>query len=157
MFRKFVILIHRYLGIPLSGVFMLWFASGIVMIYTGGMPALTADVRIERLPTLDLSSVNFTLADAARIAHVNTSEKFSLSMVLGRPAYRLGESAVFADTGEFLSDFEPVNAQGVVSQFLGVSPSLVSYVDTVTEPDQWTLVERDQLPHCGILESLRSV
>ena len=105
VFRKFVILTHRYRGIPLSGVFVLWFASGIVLIYTGGMPALTADVRLEKLPTLDLSSVNFTLADAARIAHVNTSEKFSLSMVLGRPAYRLGESIVFADTGEHLSDF----------------------------------------------------
>ena len=107
--RKFVILTHRYLGIPLSVVFVFWFGFGIVMIYTGWMPVLTPEVRLERLPALDLSRVNFTLAEAAQMADVNASEEFSLSMVIDRPAYRLGESIVFTDIGELLSEFEPIN------------------------------------------------
>ena len=35
---RWLILIHRYLGIPLSVLFVVWFASGIVMMYTGDMP-----------------------------------------------------------------------------------------------------------------------
>ena len=36
--RKLVILIHRYLGIGLALVFVLWFASGIDNCETGGEP-----------------------------------------------------------------------------------------------------------------------
>ena len=55
LFRKSVILAHRYLGIALSLLFVVWFASGITMMYAGGMPRLTPDERLERLPPLDLS------------------------------------------------------------------------------------------------------
>jgi hypothetical protein len=37
--RLTLILAHRYLGIPLSVLFVLWFVTGIAMIYVGGMPA----------------------------------------------------------------------------------------------------------------------
>ena len=53
LLRKWLILIHRYLGIPLSAVIVLWFGSGIVMMYTGGMPSLTSRLRLERLPALE--------------------------------------------------------------------------------------------------------
>jgi hypothetical protein len=61
-FRRFVILSHRYLGIALSLIFVVWFASGITMMWWGGMPRLTADERLDRLPALDLRTVGvFTL------------------------------------------------------------------------------------------------
>ena len=44
--RTFLILTHRYLGIPLSFVFVVWFVSGIVMMYAGGMPSLTPEARL---------------------------------------------------------------------------------------------------------------
>ena len=47
--RKLLILTHRYLGIALSLLFVVWFASGITMMYAGGMPRLSSDERIERL------------------------------------------------------------------------------------------------------------
>lgn len=50
LFRKCVIVLHRYLGIPLSFLFVIWFVSGIAMIYVGGMPSLSAQARLERLP-----------------------------------------------------------------------------------------------------------
>ena len=37
--KRVVILLHRYLGIPMSVIFVLWFVSGIFMIYAGDMPA----------------------------------------------------------------------------------------------------------------------
>ena len=45
LFRRIVILSHRYLGIALSLLFVVWFASGITMMYAGGMPRLTPDER----------------------------------------------------------------------------------------------------------------
>ena len=51
--RRFLILTHRYLGIVLSLLIVVWFASGIVMMYAGGMPRLAPQLRLERLPQLD--------------------------------------------------------------------------------------------------------
>ena len=43
--RKWLILSHRYLGIALCVLLVMWFASGIVMIYAGGLPSLTPEAR----------------------------------------------------------------------------------------------------------------
>ena len=67
MLRRVLILTHRYLGIPLSVVFVLWFVTGIAMIYVGGMPTLSAQARLERLPPLDLGAVRHTAAEAAAV------------------------------------------------------------------------------------------
>ena len=64
MFRRWLIWTHRYVGIPLSTLFVLWFASGIVMMYTGDMPRLTVDGRLDSLEPLDLSQVRLTPPDA---------------------------------------------------------------------------------------------
>ena len=46
---------HRYAGIVLSLFVVLWFATGITMMYAGGMPRLTPEMRLEKLPNLDLA------------------------------------------------------------------------------------------------------
>ena len=76
LFNRWLIWTHRYLGIPLSVLFVLWFASGIVMLYTGDMPRLPPQERLERLAPLDLSHVRLTPRPRAR-AHA-----------LGRPPTR---------------------------------------------------------------------
>ena len=45
LLQRSLILLHRYLGIPLSFVFVLWFVSGIAMIYAGGMQIGRASCR----------------------------------------------------------------------------------------------------------------
>jgi hypothetical protein len=35
LFRKLLVLSHRYLGIALSLLIFMWFATGIVMMYAG--------------------------------------------------------------------------------------------------------------------------
>ena len=53
-FRKSLILAHRYLGIALSLMFVMWFVTGIGMIYSRGMPRLTPQVRRRAFRPLDL-------------------------------------------------------------------------------------------------------
>ena len=69
-FRKALILSHRYLGILLSLMFLMWFVTGIGMIYSRGMPRLTPQVRLSRLSPLELSNIKLTPVDAAARAHV---------------------------------------------------------------------------------------
>src|SRR5262245_32052370 len=108
-FRRSTILLHRWLGIPLSLLFLMWFVSGIGMIWARGMPSLTPTLRLERMPPLDLSRVQIAPADAAaRAGNSRANGRLTLLTVMGRPAYRVagqgGGMTIFADTGELLAD-----------------------------------------------------
>ncbi len=84
----------------------MWFGSGIVMIYAGGMPSLTPEARRAHLPPLDFSRVTLSAADAAARAGLDAPPRATLVSVHGRPAYRFGGRTpvtVFADTGETLA------------------------------------------------------
>ncbi len=148
-FRRTLILTHRYLGIPLSVLFVLWFVTGIGMIYVGGMPTLSAQARLEKLPALDLSAVRFTPAEAAARA-ASGFGRASLTTVLGRPAYRFaspyGAATVFADTGEALDGIHVDTARAVAASFVGVAERDVRLERTVDRPDQWTLQLGRDLP-----------
>ena len=50
LLRKWLILSHRYAGIVLSLLVVMWFVTGITMMYAGGMPRLTPEMRLEKLP-----------------------------------------------------------------------------------------------------------
>ena len=63
-----------------------------------------------------------------------------------RPAYRFDGVTVFADTGERLGEVGPEAAAAVASRFTGLPLHAVEHVRVLEEPDQWTLVERRQLP-----------
>ena len=47
--KRWLYLVHRWLGVLLCSVFALWFISGIVMMYVG-YPKLTPAERLEHLP-----------------------------------------------------------------------------------------------------------
>ena len=147
-FRKWLILSHRYLGIVLGLLFVVWFASGIGMIYARGMPSLTDELRLERLEPLDLESVQVTPLEAAERAGLGESlERVTLLMVMDRPAYRLGGAAtVFADTGELMPEVGPVRAREVASRFMDLASERVRYERLLTRADQWTVSPRGQLP-----------
>jgi len=55
--RKLLVLVHRYLGTALCLLFFMWFLTGIGMIYSRGMPRLTAQARLARLPVLDMERI----------------------------------------------------------------------------------------------------
>jgi hypothetical protein len=147
--KKWLILSHRYLGIALSLLVMMWFATGILMMYAGGMPRLAPQTRLERLPRLDVASVRLTPTEAAERAGMESPGRALLLTVLNRPAYRFtsrGSITVFADTGEVLEGITLTQAKRVASEFVNVPPERLHHVGTLTEIDQWTLTLSRQLP-----------
>ena len=140
--RKWLILSHRYLGIALCVLLVMWFASGIVMIYAGGMPSLTPEARRAHLPPIDFSRVTLSAQDAATRAGLDAPANATLLSVQDRPAYRFGGRSpvtVFADTGETLAPATPADMRRIASRFVGVPESLVMDAGQLTTPDQWTL------------------
>lgn len=150
--RGWTILAHRYLGIALSLLFVVWFASGIVMMYAGGMPRLTPQLRLERLPALDLSRVRLALSDAAERATLGRiPDRIALLTIMDRPAYRFGggggSTIVFADDGALLEDVDVEQASAIAGRFMNLPPDRIHYVRTLTQPDQWTLQGREMPQH----------
>ena len=148
--RKWLILSHRYLGLALGILCVVWFASGIGMIYARGMPSLTEELRLERLEPLDLQSVGVMPVEAAERAGLGDSlVSVTLLMVMDRPAYRLngrGAATVFADTGDLMPELGPGRAREVAGRFMDVASDRVRYEELLTRSDQWTLSLRGQLP-----------
>src|SRR5260221_9148708 len=101
---RWTILVHRYLGIALSLLLVVWFLSGIAMIYAGGMPTLTADARLEHMLPVDFDRILLSPAEAAARAGLRSPGRALLLTVLDRPAYQFGgaPAIVFADTGDSL-------------------------------------------------------
>ena len=145
LFRRAVILSHRYLGIVLSLLVIMWFATGITMMYWGGMPRVTPELRLERLQPVDFTRVQLTAAQAAERAEIERPGRVTLSTILDRPAYRFGSrnsTVVFADTGDLLEELSLEQSQAVAAAFARVPLTQVHHVGTLHEVDQWTLQTR---------------
>ena len=93
--RKWLILTHRYLGIPLSFLFVMWFVSGIAMIFARGMPSLTPELRLERMPPLDFAAVKLTPSEARRQRRNSSGAptRAMLLTIMDRPAYHYSAGA----------------------------------------------------------------
>ena len=149
--RRFLILTHRYLGIAVCLLFVMWFVSGIAMIFARGMPGLTPDVRLQHLPVLDTSAIKVAPSDAAEKAQLERPpNRAMLLTVMGRPAYRFSiggsTTTVFADTGDLLEYVGEAEAVQVASRFMNLPATQLHYEGELLEPDQWTLEERRILP-----------
>ena len=90
LLKRSLIFVHRWIGVALSVMFLLWFASGIVMMYWS-FPEVTAEDRVTRLPTLDPARINLspTVAMAA-LGREEPPAQVRLSSFDGRPVYRFG-------------------------------------------------------------------
>jgi hypothetical protein len=147
---RWIILVHRYLAMTLSLLFVVWFVSGIAMIYARGMPALALGERLERMPPLDLSRVRLSPSDAAARALVGGSpERALLLTIMDRPAYRFYDpspTTMFADTGETLEDIDQARSLAIASLFMNVSPAALHYVRLLERADQWTIAQRGAMP-----------
>src|SRR5437867_11760211 len=123
--RKWLILTHRYAGIVLSLFFVMWFLSGIAMIYARGMPGLTPGIRLERITELNLGAVKLSPAEAVAKAELGEAPaRAMMLMIMDRPAYRFTVSAgtvtLFADTGEVLSEIGKAEALKIASSFMEI-------------------------------------
>ena len=162
--RRTLILLHRWLGIAGNLLFVVWFASALVMMYAR-MPALDPGDRLNRLPPLDLEAIRVGPAEAAVAARVDADGPAPVQVRLGmageRPIYRLrtgaGWSAVYADTGSPMLQLSEGQATAIAVQFGqqqvgGAAPTALGYDRLLNRPDQWTL----ELPSLFPLHRIRS-
>ena len=146
--RRVLIYTHRWLGILCAGLFLLWFASGIVMMYAG-MPTLRPDERLRQLPRLDLSTVRVN-PEAAVTRYGLAPDRFQVSMLGERPVYRFIERGVpptvFADNGARLEPLTRAEAMAAIARWSPEQSNGGEYQSRMVEPDQWTLQSQQFMP-----------
>jgi hypothetical protein len=137
-----LIVVHRWLGVALCLLFLLWFPSGIGMMYFP-MPGVSPSDRLERAPALIASTITLSPSEAAGKVGVLPDE-LRLTTFDGRPAYRIaggrggGGPVLYADTGEDQGDVSMEMVRRAASAWTG-QPAGLAAVEEVTEVDQWTL------------------
>ncbi len=140
--RRALLFAHRWLGVALCLIFVMWFGSALVMMYWD-YPSVTEEDRIEHSPPLALDRVNLSAAQAfARVGTPDPPEQARLWMFDARPAYRFSwgrrNRIVYADTGEVQHEPSREQMARIASAWSGRSASEASR-EEVREADQWTV------------------
>jgi hypothetical protein len=138
--RRVLIYTHRWLGIAAGLLFVMWFVSGIVLMYAQ-MPELSSEDRLARLPPLDWADARLAPFDAA-VAAGARPQRARIGMFGDRPVYRLlgGRqwTTVFADTGDRLEGLTPDEAVAVARRFEPDRSSNARHDGHLADADQWT-------------------
>lgn len=150
--RAALVYTHRWLGIIGCLLFAAWFFSGVVMMYAR-MPELASEERLARADPLDLSTATVSPDDATAIAGLR-GNGVQVFMLQGRPAYRFfglrqagrRNPVVFADTGDVFQGISQGEAELLARRFEPQYEGAFDYDGYLTEPDQWTLQGRAQMP-----------
>lgn len=149
--KRSLIFVHRWLGVALCVLFLIWFPSGIGMMYWTFPDVSDAD-RLERAPALDPSQVRLSPAEAyATLGDADPPRQVRLTTFDGRPAYRFaagfGERIVFADTGEEQGEVSMLAVRRMASAWTG-QPSQDADIERIEEVDQWMVQQnlRDLRP-----------
>jgi hypothetical protein len=139
--RSALVYTHRWLGIAGCLLFVLWFASGVVLMYAG-MPSLSAEERLARTPALDLSNARVEPSQAVATAGF-TPVTMRVGMFGARPVYRLNAgrdwALVFADTGDRLTELSAAEALTAARAFAPEHAETLRPDAYLTDSDQWTL------------------
>ena len=142
MIKKGLIFLHRWMGVALSALFLLWFVSGIVMMYWD-FPSVRAEDRLDRSTPLDATSIRLSPAEAyATLGVRQPVAQVRLNVFDNRPVYRFrsgrSERIVYADTGEEQREVTPTLAARIASAWTRLSPR-DARVESIEEADQWTV------------------
>lgn len=133
---------HRWLGIALGLLFVLWFASGLVMIYAR-MPSLDPAERLARASALNPASIRVAPPPAAAL------DRLALVTLEGRPLYRISAGGrtrfVFADAGDEAPPVDADQALRIARAFAG-GHAPVRYDARLLDADQWTFAVRSRMP-----------
>jgi hypothetical protein len=151
--KRWLYLVHRWLGIVLAVVMVAWFISGMVMLYVG-YPKLTADERLAALPPLPAPGCCVPLAQAVAAAQAlratlpappqgrraGGDDSWRLTSVAGRPRLIVGDEgrqpvAVDAASGQAIVAVGRDDALAAASHFAAGAP--VRWLQQVDE-DAWT-------------------
>jgi hypothetical protein len=143
---RIILILHRYLGIAVGLLMVLWCLSGFVMMYQG-YPRLSEAARARGLAPLGLPD-----ADALqRVALPDGAEVrgFSIEMLAQRPVLRTvgsrGRRMLDLSSGRVLDGIDAATAEAVAAIFArgnGIAGS-PREADLITE-DQWTVQDASQ-------------
>jgi PepSY-associated TM region len=144
--RKLLIYSHRWLGIAVGVVFILWCVSGFVLMYYG-IPTLKAGERLMRMPALDLTTVHVTPAEVVRQLKLKEPARLRISMQGDRPAYRINTgrgfgawTVVYADTGEKMQPMDAGVAMEWMRRFRPDHAASLRYDAYLTAPDHFVRI-----------------
>jgi hypothetical protein len=142
MIKRAIIFVHRWLGVALCLFFLLWFPSGIGMMYWD-FPSVESADRLARSPALDPSTIRLTPAEAYSLAGLSQGPtQVRLNTFGGRPIYRFhaesGASLVYADTGARQTGVMDDLADRIAAAWVGQPVSAASR-ETLEDVDQWTV------------------
>jgi uncharacterized iron-regulated membrane protein len=142
-FLRWIHLVHRWTGITLGPLVLLWFVSGIVMIFVP-RPLLTAEERLAGLPPIKAPDIKISPLDAWKTLGLpDWPEAVQLNAPDGRATYHFLSGArwfsVHADDGSPIATLVAEQARRAVSGYAGKS-KITALVPV--ERDQWTLITR---------------
>ena len=144
MIRRALVAAHRWLGVALSLNLLVWFVSGIGMMYWD-FPSVSGADRLGRSSVLDGNAIRVSLPEAFDAAGFQSADEVRLDTFDGRPVYRLrsGGTAriVYADSREIRNSISREQVDRIASRWVGRSMATAT-VRAVDEVDQWTV----QLP-----------
>jgi len=154
--KRWLILVHRWVGIVFCLLFLMWCVSGIVMVFVR-FPDLGHDERMAGLPAIDWSRVEIGPAAAERLASPGgPARAIALEMIAGDPVWRImphdgplgavnptigrvgppggPETTLCAATGARLPGISAAQAEHIASAFARAPVAKVRRM----EYDQWT-------------------
>jgi hypothetical protein len=141
--RFSLIFFHRWLGIAIGVMFILWSISGVILMYYG-IPHHTAGERLQRLPPLDLSTA--TVSPQEILSKVSGNPfRLRISMHDDRPVYRINTGQVFgtwtlvyADTGEVMHGVSREDTIYTMAKLYPEYTEVMRYENYLTGPDMYT-------------------
>jgi len=135
---------HRWLGIVSGVLFVIWFVSGVVMMYAR-MPELATSERLARLTAINPATLRVMPPPEPN----GELTRLVLSTLEGRPIARVSASGqtqiFFADTGDAVPPVDAEQAQRIARSFAG-GTHLVRYDGRLTDADQWSFGVRGRMP-----------
>jgi len=141
LLKRSLIFLHRWMGVALSLIFLLWFASGIVMMYWS-FPDVGPEDRALRAPTLDPAQIRFSPQEAyAALGRDQPAGQVRLDSFDGSPVYRFrgrGNAMVYADDGTVQAEISDSMLDRVAAAWTG-QPVTTASRQSVDEVDQWTV------------------
>src|SRR5271156_4859824 len=94
MLMRWLFVVHRYLGIAVGALMVMWCVSGVVMMYVG-YPALSATIRMQNLAPIEWRACCGFASSASTEDALSTDsrpiETAQVSMLAGRPVLLLGD------------------------------------------------------------------
>lgn len=135
---RYLYLTHRWLGLVLGPLVILWLLSGLVMLFVK-YPSLDEDAQLAHAPPLQRSLVHASPAEAWQTQHASQApQRVLLGMQQGRPVYYFLTDqhwqAVWADTAEPVS----VTRQVAAAQALQFQPASGVRRIALIDLDQWS-------------------